>query len=224
MKNDSVRNNGLALVGLAALTVYILACTSFSPDDKKVLYPAFDPQSGSPGIALYDRDSSRSRMLFVPSFSAPGQTNEPATPVVRAQWLGNGRRILVSWAINDDDEHLNLAVMPLNGESAVRLFTVAAKESPSMLMLPVAVSGENAFLRGEKSLTKLNLSTGAVVSHPVSEGEDELYIYPGLDGESLFYIVQEKEPKRHVFGRLDPKTFARSPVISFTNDVVQGSF
>ncbi len=38
MKTQTARNAGLALVGLLALTIYILACSSFSPDDTKVLY------------------------------------------------------------------------------------------------------------------------------------------------------------------------------------------
>ena len=57
MKNPKTRNTALALVGLLALSIYILACTSFSPDDTKVLYPAFDAPSGAIGMAVYDREA-----------------------------------------------------------------------------------------------------------------------------------------------------------------------
>src|SRR5574341_1052549 len=110
MKIDTARNGGLALIGLAALAIYILACTSFSPDDKQVLYPAFDLQTGAAAVSLYDRETSRSRTLFVPVTYA--ETNQLATPVMRAQWLGNGSRVLVSWVAEDTEDFLNLAVVP----------------------------------------------------------------------------------------------------------------
>ena len=51
----------LAGIGVASLLVYVLACsTAFSPDDRQVLYPSFDPQSGALSIALYDRNTGRS--------------------------------------------------------------------------------------------------------------------------------------------------------------------
>lgn len=78
------RNTALALVGLAALTIYILACTSFSPDDTKVLYPALDPVSGNVGMAVYDRETHRSDLAFVPIIP-------DKQAAVRAQWLEIGR-------------------------------------------------------------------------------------------------------------------------------------
>jgi hypothetical protein len=162
-------------------------------------------------------------MLFVPGVYPPG-TNEPPTPLLRAQWLSDGRQSLVSWVFEEDGDRLDLAVLPLSGESAVRLFTIEAKEPGQMLMLPIAVVGQEVLLRGDKTLLKLNLATGAKVSHDLDAAEDELFVYPGLDGESAFYLVQLNEPKQYVFGRLNPKTLARSPLITFTNNVADGSF
>ena len=49
MNLKEARNALMALIGLVALFVCILACTSFSPDDKKILYPTFDPKSSIHG-------------------------------------------------------------------------------------------------------------------------------------------------------------------------------
>lgn len=221
MKNDSVRNGSLALVGLAALTVYILACTSFSPDDRKVLFPSFDPLTGRIGIAEYDRETARSRMLFVP-LAYPDETNDPPTPLLRAQWLGNGRQILVSWAY--DEDRLDLAVVPVVGEGAVRLFAIPAEDPGEKMIVPVAVAGREAFLHGDETLIRLNLANGTQTRHALSETDKEFRVYPGPDGESVFYLLELDEPKRMTFGRLDPATFARTPVVTFTNDLVDGSF
>ena len=64
MNSRKTHNTLLALTGLAALFVCILACTSFSPDDKKILYSTFDPKSRAMGVAVYDRASRDSRLLF----------------------------------------------------------------------------------------------------------------------------------------------------------------
>jgi hypothetical protein len=222
MKTDTVRNGSLALVGLAALTVYILACTSFSPDDKKVLYPAFDPLSGTVGVAEYDRENARSRMLFVPMVYE--ETNRPATPLVRPQWLGNGRRVLVSWVAADADDRLNLAVLPVAGESAVRLFALPLDDSAQSLMIPLAVAGQEAVLKVDDQLLRINLSTGVLAQHELSEADDEFYVYPGFDEGTVFYLTREKEPRKYAFGRLNPETFARTPQVTFTNEPSEGSF
>ena len=75
MKNNTSRNALLAMIALGALTLYILACTSFSPDDTKVLYPAFD-DSGAIGMAVYDREARRSEMLLCPS-PTPKRRKQP---------------------------------------------------------------------------------------------------------------------------------------------------
>ena len=58
MKTISSRDTALALLGMLSLAVYILACTSFSPNDRQVLYPAFD-ESGA--VALASRSSRSTR-------------------------------------------------------------------------------------------------------------------------------------------------------------------
>jgi len=223
MKTETARNTGLALVGLLALTVYILACASFSPDDKKILYPSFDPHSGAVGVALYDRETSRSRMLFVPV--AYADTNSPDPALLRPQWLTDGRRILVAWgADGQHDEGLNLAVLTISGEGPVKLFRFPElKEAAQHLMMPLPLAGENVLLPDSKGLVRLNLANGRIIRHEFSEDISDLWLYAGRGDQTVFY-VEEKGEEGHVFGRLNAETFARAPLMTFTNKPVEGSF
>ena len=83
MNSRKTRNTLLALTGLAALFVCILACTSFSPDDKKILYPTFDPKTRSMGVAVYDRSLRESRILFT-SKEMLKQGREPQPVMMRS--------------------------------------------------------------------------------------------------------------------------------------------
>jgi len=86
--NPNARRNGiLATTALAALVVYILACTSFSPDDSKVLYPAFDAKSGTLGISVYDRKTGVSDLVFAPTFFDTLDEAQPELRPLRSQWL-----------------------------------------------------------------------------------------------------------------------------------------
>ena len=81
------RNAALALVGLLALTIYILACTSFSPDDTKVLYPSFDQATGAIGMAVYDREARTSETLFVPVAYDGSITNAEVAPILSTRTM-----------------------------------------------------------------------------------------------------------------------------------------
>src|ERR1035437_4730123 len=128
MKRNAVRNSALGLLGLASLLIYVLACASFSPDDSKVLYPTIDPKTGATGVAVYDRTSGKSELLFVPL----GLTTADAEvkPMIhRAQWLPDGRSIVVAWPdLNSsggaNDDGLNFAVLPFNSRGPTRLFSL----------------------------------------------------------------------------------------------------
>src|ERR1035441_7650384 len=112
--NSSMKTNRplhviLAGLGGTALLVYILACSAaFSPDDRQVLYPSFDPQNGALSIALYDRDTRRSEQIFS-SIGAHTDTNLHSA-CLRAEWLPDGKHILVAEA--KEHEGLSLFVVP----------------------------------------------------------------------------------------------------------------
>ena len=210
------------MVGLAALTVYILACsTSFSPDDTKVLYPAFDGPSGKLCMAVYNRETSRSETLFLPVDLGVGETNQVKAPLLRAQWLADGRRVLVGWGTDND---LAIALVPCGVRGSVKLFYGLSKGGDHLepLMSAIPVAGKYAFIRESgKEVLRLDLETGARVQHEFKEEKSDLSLFPAPADRGVFYVC-ERDPM--VFGRLDPETFQMTPSMSFTNKTVDGSF
>jgi hypothetical protein len=227
MKTHTARNAGLALVGLLALTIYILACTSFSPDDTKVLYPAFSGTNGVVGVALYDRERGRSELLFEP-VAFEDDESEAATPVLlRPQWLADGRRILVAWLGQKEGKNLNLALIPWGARGPIKLFTLGKMEDgPAALITPLPVAGDRVFIvQTQQQVSRLDLKTGARTVHRLGDDKSEFSLYPAPGDKGVFYLEQRKEPEeRCVFGRLDPDSFALTSLLTFTNKPEDGSF
>jgi len=222
------RNSLLALLGVAALTIYILACSSFSPDDKRIAYPAFDVNSGLIGISVYDRDARKTEIAFVPGLSEPADSN--ASPAMaRSQWLPDGKNILVAYGGGKmSDTELNLAVVPWPARGVVRVFHLTGlSDAGPMLLWPLAVAGDNLFLSSTESniVIRLNLKTGQRLAHQLEVAARNVALYPGPDGRSIFYLQEAGTPDRSVtFGSLDPGSFARKPIITFTNQVPEHGF
>ncbi len=216
MKEHAVRNSALALLGLASLLIYALACTSFSPDDSKVLYPTIDPKTGTMGVAVYDRASGKSEVLFLP-FGVNVDSLESKAVLFRSQWLPDGRSIVVAWpALNAkgeaEDKGLSFAVLPFNSRGPARVFLVPGlQEGASRLVLPLPVAGTFLFLTGESnSLVRLNLATGEMRRQT---GLPEMTLLPSPRGDRLFYLAKADRADGQVdCGTLNPDTFARTPL------------
>jgi hypothetical protein len=220
-----MRNTALALVGLLALFVYILACTSFSPDDTKVLYPAFDGASGAVGVAVYDREKAGSDLAFVPMAADASDTNRLSPMLVRSQWLADGQNILLCWPGDKESDGLTLAEMPWNAPAPLRLFNLPKIENYDFTR-PLCVAGDRVFLmESKKQVLRFDLKTGAVVRHALAGGESEFTLLPDANGRGVFYMGEGQGPaSRTVFGRLNPDDFALTPLAGFTNEIVKGSF
>lgn len=220
MRTTKIRNTLLGLVGLTALTIYILACTSFSPDDTKVLYPAFDAATGCPGIAVYDRETRRSEMLLVPS--RPGRDS-----MARSQWLPDGRQVLIAWTDKEDDL-LNLAVVPAVGRGPVRIYRLEGiEDAASALRFAPCLAGEQAFVvAASNRVVRLDLKSGKEESLEVAGVENRITLLPGADNKSLFYVEEDGggNSDQTVFGRLDPRTLKPTPIMSFTNKLKDETF
>jgi hypothetical protein len=218
MKTQTTRNNALALLGLLALTVYVLACTSFSLDDSKVLYPAFDPDHGALGMAVYDRAARRSEMVFVPPEIQNG-TNGPFGNYLRGEWLADGRNVVIAFAASQDNsDTLDLALIPAGARAPFRLFHLEEiKNAGSAFILPPCVVGPRVFVSaGEKELVRLDLKTGAVVRHEFEDVRKDITVLPSADG-GAYYFESSESPENGVFGRLDPESFGRTPLMNLTN-------
>ena len=215
MKCRNLRNSSLAMFGLASLLIYVLACTSFSPDDKKVLYTALDPASGLVGISVYDRQTEKSELLFVPSMVEDG--GESTLPVmVRAQWLHNGKDVLVSWASpKNSDDSLHLAVVPFLHKGPTRIYMISAKEAASRLILPLAVSGSHLFFPAKTNrLARLDLDTGLM---SYNDGwDDDSCVLPTRSGRDILYFTTTE------MGIMNPRTFERSKQVTIPESEQQG--
>ena len=216
MNRYAVRNSALALLGVASLLVYILACTSFSPDDSKILYPAIDSKTGTVGVAVYDRRSRKSELLFSPS-SQDIEKGTNQQVILRSQWFGDGRSIVAAWPFTDaagsgGKEGLNFAVLPFRRPAPTRLFVVPGlKDGVASLVTPLPLAGRAVFLTGaSNSVVRLDLETGQMRREA---GQPGVTLLPMPSGEQLFYVAQTNETGG-VFecGVFNPDTFVRQPL------------
>jgi hypothetical protein len=217
MRERMAWNPALALTGLAALVVYILACTSFSPDDSKVLYPTIDPQTGAIGVAVYDRTSRQSELLFVPRAEDLSSQADRESLVLRPQWLADGRRILVAWFAKDQgesrsDDALSLALLPSDRKGPTRLFhleDLSDRVAHFFLALPVA--GNFLFVAGRSNVViRLDLANGEVRRSTVPPDTSFL---PSESGDVVMYMTKTKEDNDQLeFGSMRPDTFARTAI------------
>jgi hypothetical protein len=230
MNEHSKRNAVLASVGLLALGIYILACSSpaFSPDDRKVLYPAFDASSGGIGMAVYDREKRSSELWFQPVAYENGGSNAVAgSCIIRAQWLPNGRDIVVAYIAPGDNRNkgaLNVAVVPWGTRGPIKVFRVPDIEDPvASFVMPLCLANERLFFlncRSGAEVVRLDLRTGALTPHKFPEANENIQLYPAPDGESIFCLQEDKGPDKKVFfSRLNPEDFSRKPLMPLPSDL-----
>ena len=204
MKTNPSLQSILAGVGALSLLIYVLACaTSFSPDDRQVLYPSFDSQSGAMSVALYDRKSGRSEILFTAANADIATNQQPV--LIRAEWLPDGKHILIGRAVDDDG--LDLLVLPRGVPEPVRHFSLPKTNGAAMsLEFPFAVAGSQLFLNGDKrNPLRLNLVTGEIAGG--DEATNEVVALPSPDGKTLIGLRDLKDDRGMEFGTFDPLTF-----------------
>lgn len=222
------RNGLLAATGLSALTIYILACTAFSPDGRHLLYPVYD-NSGAFAMAVYDREEKRSEIIFTPVLmERPGESNAwnlAATPL-RGQWLPDGKRIAIVATTGDSDEALLMLLPFRGGAGGTRMFTLSSLglNTPAIYTGPLCIHKDRLFgvSENQKEIIRLDLVTGEVVTRPAGSGE--LTLLPGPD-ERLYYAeTSGGEDSKGTFGRMDPDTFERSPILQIATGTAENGF
>jgi len=224
MNSNRNRDRVLALIGLGAVLAYVLACTSFSPDDSKVLYPAFDTRGGGLALAVFDRDARRTDPLLL----LPGPADK--SRLLRGLWTPDGSRVVALWPAegSGDSEQLNVLVLPYKTRQPARWLTLPVnQERSAVLALPPAVVGSSLFLGVESLVFRLDLETGALHTNEI---DGDLVLLG--QGDRVCYLREKdsddpSEDKVYEFGRLDPKTLALSPLFSVAkkpNEDIYGFF
>jgi hypothetical protein len=227
MNRRRTRNVALALVGLLALSIYILACTSFSPDDSKILYPAFDPASGAVGMAVYDRETKGTEMLFLPhAYQVESNKMVTVPSILRAEWLSSGREVVVSYLSEEksqgDSDSLNLALIPWGVRKPIRVFRLPeVEDAGQFFLLPLCVVGDRVFVNlSNKRIARLDLRTGTVTPHQFEEARDEVLLCPAPEGRSVFCLESPNQAdQKSVLSRLNPDDFSRTPLMVITNKI-----
>ncbi len=212
MRTCVLRNCVLPAIGLASLAVYIIACSQFSPDDSKVLFPAFDEKSGAACVSVYERKTGTSEAVFVPRKIGPLVVGESGLHFLRPQWFPDGRRILV--AFTGGGEHVEvdvgLAVLPFGAREPVRLFPFSEDLGPRgyFLALPLCLSGLRVFLPAVEGVVKWRQNQPGRVEENGPEDVEENE--PEDVDEDEPGGVQENEPEgnreRSRFPRIDLET------------------
>ncbi|HUB87458.1 MAG TPA: hypothetical protein VMB22_06165 [Verrucomicrobiae bacterium] len=219
MKTSLSLKSILAAVGVGSLIIYVLACaTSFSPDDQQVLYPSFDPQSGAAAVALYDRRTVHSEVIFSSAEAAAVTNQQPA--LLRAAWLPDGKHILIASA---SDSGLDLFVLPYGVSGPVRHFTVAENDqAPAALELPFAIHGTQLFLNGDKrDPLRINLVTGETAGG--DETTNEINVLPSPDGQTLAAFRDLPGDAGSEYGTFDPQTMEFKSVGTIGTNVSDGT-
>jgi len=219
-----VWNSTPALIGLGALLIYVLACTSFSPDDSKVLYLTVDAKSGLTAVAVYDRKSGKSELLFEPYAQNVADPAAAKPALMRPQWLNDGHNILAAWTagLDDSEKSLNLAVLPFDRRGPARTFQLSnlGKDAATRLCFwPLPVVGSSLFLGGESnSIIRLELANGALHRQT---NQQELVLLPSPDSDRLFYVRGANDSKGpNELGLLNPETYAPTPLFQFKEEQV----
>jgi hypothetical protein len=212
MRKNSMFKMAPALVGLGSLSIYILACTSFSPDDSKVLFDTVDGKTGMTAVAVYDRKTAKTELLFKP-FLRSAQTLETSAAILRPQWLDNGHSFLTSWRAGDNT-NLNLAILPFDRRGPARFFQIAdltEDEANNFYCCPLPVVGNYLFLAGPtntNSIIRLDLVTGEV---RCQTNQQKMFLFPSPANDRVYCLTIPPSNAPSEMGLLDPLTMTPSP-------------
>ncbi|HOX02045.1 MAG TPA: hypothetical protein P5555_09095 [Candidatus Paceibacterota bacterium] len=199
----------IALVGLAALVAYVLACRpAFSPDGRQVLLPVVEPDSGTITIVRHELGSRTALPLVaLPSW----EQGDDLPPMAMVRWLPDGQEALVAWAI-DEDGPLWLMRLPVGHQrTPTRLFTIREFEGGYLsLISPPPIQGHHVFLGGEK-IVRLDLDTGAQFEKGFTNG-----VVLEEQGDHIYYLREHPSAENQVeIGWLNPETLDLDPHWSF---------
>lgn len=174
----------LAVLGITGLALFILACQpSWSPDGQKVLYSYWDAGAQKAAVALFDRKTKTTRLLF-------DWSNEEASGDVflaGAQWTKDGKRAAISMYL---EKSLQLLALPMDSGAPLRAYTLKNVGEP--ISLPLPQSGDNLFVMSNERWTRVNLATGEIFSKDAG-GISNCILYEA-NGHVIYFRQIEAEP------------------------------
>lgn len=200
----------LALVALASLAVYVLACrSSFSPDGSKILMPAAGGEFEQGHLLMYDRPTAKwTHLLSVAMPDCGGDV-----PIPTAIWTADGKEVIASWAA---EGKIAVSLLPVGRPGPTRFYQfdirpegADAGEGSNGLIEPPVLRGRH-LLFGGQVFTVLNLDSGEVTRQelPVSEGTNNANrgIWLFGQGKEISYLMGSDDAAEA--GRLDVSDLA----------------
>lgn len=209
----------LAVIGLGALTAYLVACRpSWSPDGSKVLFPYFDRQAKKAGIALFDKNTGKTRSIFSQPVVVGAGKIHFSWPW--AQWDRSGRRVIVVWGEGEDGlDKLHVHVLRVGAEKPDRTFVLPDTDGVLGIPLPEVDGG---LFAGGKLLTRMDLETGKVRRRKL--GNLQGVVLVGHENQ-VFYCGQLRGSNQaHQIGTVDCKKLTLRPVLQLREEDVGDIF
>lgn len=213
MKRERLLHIVLAIVGIGALTAYLVACRpSWSPDGSKVLFPYFHVggDKSEIGLALFDKNTGKAKSIL---------TTEPTLDSLGpwAHWDRKGEKAIVSWVerVEGKPNRLRVQIMRIGAKKPERTFVVPEVEILPGFQLPEVAGG---LFVGGKSLARLDLETGKVQRRKLDGKQGVVLV--GQKNQICYCGDSRGPTKGYEIGTVDPKTLALKPALTLRREEV----
>ena len=177
----------LAMTALAGLVLFILACRpSWSPDGQRVLYSYWDTAANETGVAVFDRKTHTSRVIWVNS-----DATQSGKRSVLAQWSLDGTQAILTIAT---DNSADVLLLPIRSQKPTRRYTL--NNLGASAYLPAPQVGNYLFLGRQNSMLRLDLENGEVLEgESRKELDSDFGLVPFELNHKIMYLANiKKEP------------------------------
>ena len=153
----------LTLSALAGLVLFVLACRpSWSPDGQRLLYSYWDEGAKSAAVAVFDRKTHTSRVIWVGSDGAGSDAQPVAT-----QWTMDGEQAVVTICA---EKTADVLVLPFRSQKPARRFKLGALGTSPYAPFPQI--GSRLFVGNSTGAYRLDLENGEILENHLDKTLD----------------------------------------------------